>query len=311
MRRNPLRIWISASPEDRAARDTLVMYLQPLVAAGRARVLHEGEILAGADRDQSFQVVIADSDIVVLLVSPHFVASRQHAGRELDAVLAERRERAFFIYPVLLSPCLWTVVPGLADLAHWSGGTRALSEMDPAYAWSEVAREIHRICGEQTGGPASGPSSRSGSAARDVTYQSVYLSYSHLDRDVALRLHGALMTQGVACWLDEFDLVPGERLLDAMHCGIRKQDRLLLLCSRRSLDSWWVKDEIRKAMERERQEARDIIIPILLDRCLLDNWEDGLAADLRSRFAPDFSEPARFDLQVQKVLRALRHTGDE
>ncbi len=46
------------------------------------------------------------------------------------------------------------------------------------------------------------------------------------------------------------------------------------------------RDEIRRVQERER---RDIIIPLMVDRYLLDGWEDGLAADLRSRLAADFT----------------------
>lgn len=42
-------------------------------------------------------------------------------------------------------------------------------------------------------------------------------------------------------------------------------------------------------MERERRDGRDIIIPLMVDRYLLDVWEDGLAADLRSRLAADFA----------------------
>lgn len=50
----------------------------------------------------------------------------------------------------------------------------------------------------------------------------------------------------------------------------------LLCCSETSLNSWWVTDEIRKAMERERRDGSDIIIPLMVNRYLLDrrrmNW---------------------------------------
>ena len=63
-------------------------------------------------------------------------------------------------------------------------------------------------------------------------------------------------------------------------------------------------------MERERRDGRDIIIPLMVDRYPLDGWEDGLAADLRSRLAADFTgwerDNARFENQFERVAKALR-----
>ncbi len=57
------------------------------------------------------------------------------------------------------------------------------------------------------------------------------------------------------------------------------------------------------------RDARDINIPLIVDRYLLDGWEDGLAADLRSRLA-DFTgwehANAKFEVQFERVVRALR-----
>ncbi len=55
---------------------------------------------------------------------------------------------------------------------------------------------------------------------------------------------------------------------------------------------------------------RDIIIPLMVDRYLLDGWEDGLAADLRSRLAADFTgweyDNAKFEREFERVVKALR-----
>lgn len=71
-----------------------------------------------------------------------------------------------------------------------------------------------------------------------------------------------------------------------------------------------MKDEIRKAQERERRDGREIIIPLMVFRYLLDGWEDGMAADLRSRLAADFTgwehDNAKFEEQFERVVKALR-----
>jgi hypothetical protein len=148
--------------------------------------------------------------------------------------------------------------------------------------------------------------SRSGGA---ISFYSVFISYSHADKPFAHRLHALLQARGIRCWLDEHDLKPGDRLLDIIDDAIRVHDRLILCCSKSSLESWWVRDEIRKAQTRERREKRDVIIPILLDRHLLDGWEDGLASDLTSRYALDFTgwdrSDGRLEAQLEKLVKAL------
>ncbi len=146
-----------------------------------------------------------------------------------------------------------------------------------------------------------------------IEFDSSFISYSHADKRFARRLHVQLQAFGIRCWLDEHDLKPGDRILDVVNDAIRLHDRILLCCSKASLNSWWVKDEIRKAQERERRDGRDIIIPLMVDRYLLDGWEDGLAADLRTRLAADFTgwehHNAKFGEQFERVVKALR-TGE-
>ena len=143
-----------------------------------------------------------------------------------------------------------------------------------------------------------------------IELYSCFTSYSHADSSFARRLHDQLHARGIRCWLDEHDMKPGDRILDVVNDAIRLHDKILLCCSETSLNSWWVKDEIRKAQERERTENRDIIIPLMVDRYLLDGSEDGLAADLRSRLAADFTgwehDNAKFEERFERVVKALR-----
>ncbi len=147
-------------------------------------------------------------------------------------------------------------------------------------------------------------------SAQPIQFYSSFISYSHQDNSFARSLHDQLQARGIRCWLDEHDLKPGDRILDVVNDAIRLHDKILLCCSETSLESWWVKDEIRKAQERERRDGRDIIIPLMVDRYLLDGWEDGLAADLRSRLAADFTgwehDNAEFEGQLERVIKALR-----
>lgn len=148
------------------------------------------------------------------------------------------------------------------------------------------------------------------SAAEPTLYYSSFISYSRHDSPFARRLYGELQSRGIRCWLDEHDLKMGDRILDVVSDAIRLHDKILLCCSEESLTSWWVTDEIRSALERERREKRDIIIPLILDSYLLEGWQDGLASDLRSRLAADFTgwehDNAKFEEQFERVVKALQ-----
>lgn len=142
-----------------------------------------------------------------------------------------------------------------------------------------------------------------------VQYFTAFISYSHADRAFAKRLRQYLHSRGIRSWLDEHDLLPGARILEGINEAIRIHDRIVLCCSKSSLTSWWVKDEIRKGQEKERKLGRDVIVPVLLDDYLLADWDDGLAADVRSRNAADFrnwdKDSKVFDNAARRLSDAL------
>lgn len=149
---------------------------------------------------------------------------------------------------------------------------------------------------------------------RQSKFYSCFISYSHRDQPLALKLEDALKARGIPCWRDEHDLKPGDRILDAVDHAIRVNDRVLLCCSEASLNSWWVKDEIRKALERERRDGRDILIPLDLDGYLLEQWTDGMASAIRSRLAANFADwetdNANFETAFERLVGALRTDAD-
>ncbi len=128
-----------------------------------------------------------------------------------------------------------------------------------------------------------------------IQFYSCFISYSHADKKFALQLHDRLQGQGIRCWLDEHQMKSGHKILQAIDHGIRVWDKVLLCCSKSSLDdSWWVDTEIDKAFEKERQlrkeHGREILslIPLNLDGYLLDGWENPKKTLITNRLAADF-----------------------
>lgn len=148
-------------------------------------------------------------------------------------------------------------------------------------------------------------------------FYSCFISYAHTDKAFARRLHDALQNQGIRCWLDEKQLLPGDDIYDQVDRGIQQWDKLLLCCSKHSLTSWWVDNEISTAFSKEqnlmKKRGRKILalIPLDLDGYLFNgSWESGKANQVRQRLAADFTEwendRQKFDDQIENVIRALR-----
>jgi hypothetical protein len=126
--------------------------------------------------------------------------------------------------------------------------------------------------------------------------------------------------------------------LETMHEGIdrglRLWDKVLLCASQSSLTSWWVDGEINRAFQKEAQLMKErtqnaergmrsaagpgeggrkvlALIPLNLDGFLFSpDYQSGKKAEITSRVAADFvgreKEPALFDRELEKVVRALR-----
>lgn len=128
-------------------------------------------------------------------------------------------------------------------------------------------------------------------------FYSCFISYSTKDQAFAERLHADLQDKGVRCWFAPKDVRGGRKLHDQIDQAIRLHERVLLVLSRDSMKSEWVKTEIAKARKREIEEARQVLFPIrLVEFEVLRNWEcfdadtgKDSAREIREYFIPDFS----------------------
>jgi hypothetical protein len=142
--------------------------------------------------------------------------------------------------------------------------------------------------------------------SRPIQFYSCFISYSTKDQDFANRLYADLQVNGVRCWFAPEDLKIGDRFRQRIDEAIRLHDKLLLIFSRHSVQSDWVREEVESCLEREQREKRTVLFPVRLDDAIMDTGEAWAASIRRQRHIGDFRGWKDHDAYSQVLERLLR-----
>jgi len=105
------KIFLSYSHKDEALRNELEIHLAALKKQGVIEIWHDRRIGAGLDVDQMISEHLDQADIVLLLVSPYFIASEYCYDIEMNRAIELHRTGKARVIPVILHPCDWHNLP--------------------------------------------------------------------------------------------------------------------------------------------------------------------------------------------------------
>lgn len=147
-------------------------------------------------------------------------------------------------------------------------------------------------------------------------YYSCFISYSHKDKNFAEKVHDSLQSRGIRCWRDDRDMGIGQDIYEAIQGGIFGTDKVLLCCSKYSLSSAWVDNEIALALKKERENfpkqgnRKPVLLPLNIDNFMFSaDWQNAKKTQIQSRLAADFvgwNKEAKFRSSLEKVISALK-----
>ncbi|QBD81853.1 TIR domain-containing protein [Ktedonosporobacter rubrisoli] len=104
-------LFFSYAHRDKALRDRLEEHLSILKYRGLITSWHDREITAGDDWKREINTHLAQASIILLLISPSFMASRYCYSVEMRHALNRHEQGLAHVVPVLLRPVLYTGAP--------------------------------------------------------------------------------------------------------------------------------------------------------------------------------------------------------
>ena len=144
-------VFFSYSHADEDLRDQLEKQLSTLKRQGVIETWHDRRIGAGNEIDRAISERIETDDIILLLVSPDFIASDYCYDREMRRAMERHEAGDAIVVPVILRPCDWHGTPFGKLLAVPTDGKPVTQWPDRDQAFLEVARAVREAAGRIPG----------------------------------------------------------------------------------------------------------------------------------------------------------------
>ena len=113
----------------------------------------------------------------------------------------------------------------------------------------------------------------------------IFISHSSRDKPAALHLATTLNFCTIDVWLDDWELEVGQSLTDEIAKAMDNSRFIAILITENYNKSVWTKTEYKKALSREQQEQRTVMLPLIVGEAQIPDFlEDKIYIDLRSDY---------------------------
>jgi hypothetical protein len=197
-------------------------------------------IALGDDFVREIENRVGDCDVLIAMIGTDWLTSAdEQNGRRLDnpedfvrMEIATALRRDIRVIPVLVDGALMPRSTDLPDdlkaLARRNAleisynrfnpdFDRLVAAVEKALQKAEVERKKHEE-----------------KERLENQFFSCFICYSSLDKPFATRLHDALQSKGIRCWLDQKQLLPGHDIVRELERAIGLSDKFLLCASKNS-----------------------------------------------------------------------------
>ena len=150
----PVEIFVSYSHKDERWMEKLREHLSPLRRQGKIADWHDRDITAGTEWADEISEHLESASIVLLLISPSFMASDYCWGVEMTRAIARHEAREASVIPVILRDATWheTPIGKLQALPKDGKAVVAWTNRDAAFV--DVIEGVERAIKELAVAPA-------------------------------------------------------------------------------------------------------------------------------------------------------------
>jgi len=138
----PVQVFVSYSHQDEGLHSELAKHLTPLEREGLIQRWHDRQVTAGAEFGDEIDASLNRADIILLLVSPDFIASEYCWGKEMKRAMERHEAGEARVIPVILRPVDWHKMPFGKLLALPKDGKAVTSWSDLDTALLDVAKGV-------------------------------------------------------------------------------------------------------------------------------------------------------------------------
>src|ERR1700726_887196 len=109
--RPEIKLFYCYAHQDEALRDELQTNLAGLRRQYHLTNWYDREILPGEEWEKAIDKHLSTADVILLLISPHFVNSDYCYGKEMQRALQRHHTGSCCVIPILLRPTYWEDTP--------------------------------------------------------------------------------------------------------------------------------------------------------------------------------------------------------
>ncbi|MHB1689012.1 MAG: toll/interleukin-1 receptor domain-containing protein [Ignavibacteriaceae bacterium] len=128
-----------------------------------------------------------------------------------------------------------------------------------------------------------------------IKFFNCFISYNENDDNFSSILYNDLIKRNIRCWRWKEEAKIGKELISSIDYAIKSYDKLILICSKNSLNSPAVFKEIERALLKEETNFKngldsDVLFPITIDEYIYKEWDHYLKPDIMKKRIGDFTD---------------------
>lgn len=164
----PLAVFISYSHQDEALKEELEVHLSTLKRQGKITPWQDRTLEAGTEWDPQIKAALEAAHIILLLVTPRFMASNYINDVELAHALERHRAGTARVIPIILKPVDLAGTP-IAQLQALPKDAKPITRWDDQdEAFLNVVQGIRRVVDTLTAGSPAAPAATGATATAPV-----------------------------------------------------------------------------------------------------------------------------------------------